>query len=114
MGKNWWANCSSANRFKLYSFARDGEEGTGWSRGGAGAGKVPGEVRDVVAAGLARAQDLPEDTVSLALGIVADNVNTRGVADLDLALGRDVFAFASGELAVNGDWAAAAGLKVKW
>lgn len=67
-----------------------------------------------MAAGLTRAQDLPEDAVSLALGILADNAGTRGTAAIDLSLGRDVFAFASGELAVNGDWEAAAGLKVKW
>jgi len=67
-----------------------------------------------VAAGIERAESLPEDTVSLALGVVADNSGTRGVADLDLSLGRDVFAFASGELAGDGDWSAAAGLKIKW
>ena len=67
-----------------------------------------------MAAGLTRAQDLPEDAVSLALGILADNAGTRGTADLNLSLGRDVFAFAAGELAVDGDWSAAAGLKMKW
>ena len=67
-----------------------------------------------MAAGIERASGLEKNTVSLALGVVADNNNTRGVADLDLALGRDIFAFASGELAVDGDWSAAAGLKVKW
>ena len=67
-----------------------------------------------MAAGIERASGLPEDTVSLALGVVADNAGTRGVADIDLSLGRDVFAFASGELAIDGDWSAAAGLKIKW
>jgi len=67
-----------------------------------------------VAAGIERAESLPEDTVSLALGIAADAAGTRGTADLDLALGRDIFAFASGELDTGGDWSAAAGLKIKW
>ena len=67
-----------------------------------------------MAAGIERAESLPEDTVSLALGIAADAAGTRGTADLDLSLGKDIFSFASGELDTGGDWSAAAGLKIKW
>ena len=38
----------------------------------------------------------------------------RGIGNLDLHLGRDIFAFASGEFANTGDWSAAAGLKMRW
>ncbi len=67
-----------------------------------------------MAEGLARASGLEEDTISLALGVVADSDGARGTGNIDLSLGRDIFAFASGELAMDGDWSAAAGLKVKW
>jgi len=48
------------------------------------------------------------------LGAVADSTGARAIGNLDISLGRDVFAFASGEFASSGDWAAAAGLKVRW
>ena len=67
-----------------------------------------------MARGIAGASALPEDTVELMLGAVADTTGTRAIGNLDINLGRDVFAFASGEFANSGDWSAATGLKVRW
>tara|TARA_R100001443_G_scaffold72628_1_gene80710 strand:- start:292 stop:495 length:204 start_codon:yes stop_codon:yes gene_type:complete len=67
-----------------------------------------------VAAGIERASGLEEDTISLALGVVADSNGARGTGNIDLALGRDIFAFASGDFANSGDWTASAGLKMRW
>ena len=46
-------------------------------------------------------------------GIVGSN-GPRAIANLDVNLGRDVLAFASGELASVDDWSAIAGLKVRF
>ena len=67
-----------------------------------------------MARGLAVASALPEDTIDLMLGAVVNPAGARAIGNLDISLGRDVFAFASGEFANSGDWAAAAGLKVRW
>ena len=67
-----------------------------------------------MARGLASASALPEDTTALLLGASFGPDGPRGVGNLDLHLGRDIFAFASGEFANSGDWSAAAGLKMRW
>ena len=67
-----------------------------------------------MARGIASASALPEDSASLMLGAVLGPDGPRGVGNLDLHLGRDIFAFASGEFANSGDWTAAAGLKMRW
>jgi len=67
-----------------------------------------------VARGIASASALPKDTSSLVLGALVSPTGPRGMADLNLNLGRDIFAFASGEFANTGDWTAAAGLKMRW
>tara|TARA_R100001594_G_scaffold109850_1_gene144578 strand:- start:614 stop:817 length:204 start_codon:yes stop_codon:yes gene_type:complete len=67
-----------------------------------------------VATGLAQAESIPEDTIDLMLGAVVDPDGPRGIANLDVKLGHDIFAFASGEFANSGDWTAAAGLKMRW
>ena len=67
-----------------------------------------------MAGGLAQAESLPEDAVDLLLGAVVDNAGPRGIANLDVRLGKDVVAFASGEFANKEDWAAMAGLKMRW
>jgi len=63
---------------------------------------------------LARAESLPDDTVDLLLGAVVDSDGTRGIANLDVRLAQDITAFASGEFANKDDWAAVAGLKMRW
>jgi len=63
---------------------------------------------------LARAENLPEDTVDLLLGAVVDSDGARGIANLDVRLAQDVTAFATGEFASKNDWAAVAGLKMRW
>ena len=67
-----------------------------------------------MAKGLARAEALPEDTASLLLGAALGPNGARGVADLNVNLARNVVAFASGEFARSDDWAAMAGLKVRF
>ncbi len=67
-----------------------------------------------MATGLAAAESLPEDTIDLLLGAVVDNAGPRGVANLDVRLGKDIVAFANGEFANKEDWQAMAGLKVRW
>jgi len=67
-----------------------------------------------VAGGLAKASALPENTVDLLLGATTGPDGTRGVASLDLKLGHDIFAFASGDFANSGDWSASAGVKMRW
>ncbi len=67
-----------------------------------------------MAAGLAEAANLPEDTVDLLLGATVGPDGARAVGSLDVKLGHDIFAFASGEFANSGDWTAAAGLKMRW
>ena len=67
-----------------------------------------------MAGGLAQAESLPEDAVDLLLGAVVDNAGPRGVANLDVRLGKDIVAFASGEFANKQDWQAMAGLKMRW
>ena len=67
-----------------------------------------------MARGIASASALPEDTAALLLGASFGPDGPRGLVDLDVNLGRDVFAFASGEFANSGDWTAAAGLKMRW
>ena len=67
-----------------------------------------------MAAGLAEAANLPEDTVDLLLGATTGPDGARAVGSLDVKLGHDIFAFASGEFANSGDWTAAAGLKMRW
>ena len=63
---------------------------------------------------MARAESLPEDTVDLLLGAVVDSDGARGIANLDVRLAQDVTAFATGEFANKSDWAAVAGLKMRW
>ena len=63
---------------------------------------------------LAKSEGLPADTVDLLLGAVVDNAGPRGIANLDVRLGKDVVAFASGEFANQDDWQAMAGLKMRW
>jgi len=48
------------------------------------------------------------------LGATIGPDGPRGVGSLDVKLGHDIFAFASGEFANSGDWTAAAGLKMRW
>ena len=67
-----------------------------------------------MARGIASASALSEDSGSLLLGATFGPDGPRGVADLDVNLGREIFAFASGEFANTGDWSAAAGLKMRW
>jgi len=67
-----------------------------------------------VAGGLAQAESLPEDTVDLMLGALVDPAGTRAIGNLDVNLGRDVLAFASGEFASSNDWQAMAGLKMRF
>ena len=67
-----------------------------------------------MANGLAQAKDLPEDTIDLMLGAVINPDGPRGLANLDVKLGRDIIAFASGEFAKKNDWSAMAGLKMRW
>ena len=67
-----------------------------------------------MATGLAQAESLPEDTVDLLLGAVVDNAGPRGIANLDVRLGKDIVAFANGEFANQDDWQAMAGLKMRW
>ena len=67
-----------------------------------------------MATGLAQAESLPEDAVDLLLGAALDPAGPRGVANLDVRLGKDIVAFASGEFANKEDWAAMAGLKMRW
>ena len=67
-----------------------------------------------MAGGLAQAESLPEDAVDLLLGAVVDNAGPRGIANLDVRLGKDIVAFANGEFANQNDWQAMAGLKVRW
>ena len=67
-----------------------------------------------MATGLAQAESIPEDAVDLLLGAVVDNAGPRGIANLDVRLGKDVVAFANGEFANQDDWQAMAGLKMRW
>lgn len=67
-----------------------------------------------MATGLAQAESIPEDTVDLLLGAVVDNAGPRGIANLDVRLGKDIVAFANGEFANQDDWQAMAGLKMRW
>jgi len=67
-----------------------------------------------VAKGLTRAGALPEDSASLLLGASLGPDGTRGVANLDINLARNVVAFASGGFASSDDWNAMAGLKVRF
>ena len=67
-----------------------------------------------MAEGLAQAESLPEDAVDLLLGAVVDNAGPRGIANLDVRLGKDIVAFANGEFANKEDWQAMAGLKMRW
>tara|TARA_R110001592_G_scaffold59206_1_gene179678 strand:+ start:204 stop:407 length:204 start_codon:yes stop_codon:yes gene_type:complete len=67
-----------------------------------------------VATGLAAAESLPEDTIDFMLGGVFGPDGPRAVSNLDVNIGRDVLAFASGEFANTKDWAATAGLKIRW
>ena len=67
-----------------------------------------------MATGLAAAESLPEDTIDLLLGAVVDNAGPRGIANLDVRLGKDIVAFANGEFANQDDWQAMAGLKMRW
>jgi len=67
-----------------------------------------------VATGLAQAESLPEDTIDLMLGAVVDPDGPRGIANIDISLGKDIAAFAGGEFANQDDWQAMAGLKMRW
>ena len=67
-----------------------------------------------MATGLAQAESLPEDAVDLLLGTALDPAGPGGVANLDVRLSKDIVAFASGEFANKEDWAAMAGLKMRW
>ena len=67
-----------------------------------------------MATGLAQAESLPEDTIDLLLGAVVNPDGPRGIANLDVRLGKDVVAFAGGEFANQDDWQAMAGLKMRW
>ena len=69
---------------------------------------------DALAGGFARASDLPEDSASLFIGALAGPDGAKGVADLDINLGRDIFLTASGDFANTSDWSASAGFKMKW
>ena len=69
---------------------------------------------DALAQGFAGASALPKDSASLILGGIIDATGPRGVANLDVNLGRDVLAFASGEFASTQDWQAMAGLKMRF
>jgi len=50
----------------------------------------------------------------LLLGAVVDSAGTRGIANLDVRIAQNVTAFATGEFANKDDWAAVAGLKMRW
>ena len=63
---------------------------------------------------MAKAESLPADTVDLLLGAAFDDAGPRGIANLDLRLGDDIVAFASGEFANKNDWSTMAGLKMRW
>ena len=63
---------------------------------------------------LAKAESLPADTVDLLVGAAFDDAGPRGIANLDLRLGNDIVAFASGEFANKNDWSTMAGLKMRW
>ena len=67
-----------------------------------------------MARGFASASALPEDAASLLLGASFGPDSARGMVDLNVNLGRDVFAFASGEFANSGDWRTGVGLKMRW
>ena len=67
-----------------------------------------------MATGLAAAESLPEDTVDLMLGAVVNPDGPRGIANIDISLGKDIAAFANGEFANQDDWQAMAGLKMRW
>ena len=67
-----------------------------------------------MAGSLAQAESLPKDTVDLLIGAAFDDVGPRGIANLDLRLGNDIVAFASGEFANKNDWSTMAGLKMRW
>ena len=45
---------------------------------------------------------------------VINPVGSRAIGNLDVNLGRDVLAFASGEFASGNDWQAMAGLKMRF
>ena len=63
---------------------------------------------------MAQAESIPKDTVDLLIGAAFDDVGPRGIANLDVRLGDDIVAFASGEFAKKNDWSAMAGLKMRW
>lgn len=67
-----------------------------------------------MAGSLAQAESLPKDTVDLLVGAAFDDAGPRGIANLDLRLGNDIVAFASGEFANKNDWSTMAGLKMRW
>ena len=67
-----------------------------------------------LAQGFAKASAAPQDSVNLMLGALVDPAGTRAVGNLDVNLGRDVLAFASGEFASGNDWQAMAGLKMRF
>mgnify|MGYP003627572770 FL=1 len=67
-----------------------------------------------MATGLAAAESLPEDTIDLMLGAVVNPDGPRGIANIDISLGKDIVAFANGEFANQDDWQAMAGLKMRW
>ena len=67
-----------------------------------------------LAQGFARASAAPQDSVSLMLGGLVGPNGPRAVGNLDVNLGRDVLAFASGEFASSNDWQAMAGLKMRF
>ena len=71
-------------------------------------------MRDAVSQGLAKSSALPENTVDLLLGASLGPLGPRGIVDLNVNLGRDVLAFASGEFANDKDWKAMAGLKMRF
>ena len=67
-----------------------------------------------MAAGFAEASSLPDNTIALMLGAAIGPDGPRGVGNLNLKFAQDVVAFASGEFANSNDWAATAGLKMRW
>ena len=67
-----------------------------------------------MAGSLAQAESLPKDTIGLLLGAAFDDAGPRGIANLDVRLGDDIVAFASGEFANKNDWSTMAGLKMRW
>lgn len=67
-----------------------------------------------MAGGFAQAENLPGDAARLMLGAALGPDGARGVANLDVNLGREITAFAQGDFANEDDWSTVAGLKVTW